>query len=567
MKFITVIPKRICVLAILFLASVFTASAADFMVDGIAYNVIGESEVEVTKLDSVKYVDEIIIPATVVQDGITYRVTRIGKGAFSGCNELTLIDIPEGVTEIGTSAFSGCTILEDVDLPNSLVSIEMYAFQNCTSFTIFDVPRNVAKIHYRAFWGCRGLKYFTCSSLSHHFKAVDGVLYSKDMSKLCFYPPAATASTFDVPSPVAVIEDYCFADNNSLAEVNFPESLRWIGMNILRGNTKIKSVYIPDGVTHMGVTVFGSCTNLESVHLPASLDSLMNSTFWNCKKLAEVTIPRNVSYIDEQAFLQASGLITVNFEEGSRLKTIGARAFYECTSLETLNMPDSVTVMGHSVFSKCSALKSVHISESLVDIGSAMFWDCPSLEEGILPGGVRSLKNIYVYCPSLKKVVIGSKDSAPGVTLIENCGVANCENIEYLELGANIDSLEHLALVDLINLKVLISWAPVPPRCHDYWSSFDPSPQYMTAPLYVPKASLEAYRTANEWKNFKTIVAIEDVGDVDGDGTIAIGDVTALIDQLLEGEIDRAAYCDVNLDGNVTIADVTALIDQLLGNS
>ena len=86
----------------------------------------------------------------------------------------------------------------------------------------------------------------------------------------------------------------------------------------------------------------------------------------------------------------------------------------------------------------------------------------------------------------------------------------------------------------------------------------------MTAPLYVPKASLEAYRTANEWKNFKTIVAIEDVGDVDGDGTVAIGDVTALIDLMLEGEIDRAAYCDINLDGNVTIADVTALIDQLL---
>jgi rhamnogalacturonan endolyase len=57
------------------------------------------------------------------------------------------------------------------------------------------------------------------------------------------------------------------------------------------------------------------------------------------------------------------------------------------------------------------------------------------------------------------------------------------------------------------------------------------------------------------------------VGDVDGDGTIAIGDVTALIDLMLEGEIDRAAYCDINLDGNVTIADVTALIDQLLGNS
>ena len=63
------------------------------------------------------------------------------------------------------------------------------------------------------------------------------------------------------------------------------------------------------------------------------------------------------------------------------------------------------------------------------------------------------------------------------------------------------------------------------------------------------------------------ITGAVDVGDVDGDGNIAISDVAALVDQLIAGEIDRAAYCDVNLDGIVTIADITALIDLLLSGN
>jgi hypothetical protein len=180
---------------------------------------------------------------------------------------------------------------------------------------------------------------------------------------------------------------------------------------------------------------------------------------------------------------------------------------------------------------------------------------------------VPELLNVFVKCTSLKRVKMGSKDSTPGLTMIGNCGISQCNRLEYLELGANIDSLQNLAINDLDSLKVLICWATVPPKTNSYWHAFDPHPQSLKAVLYVPKASLEAYRTTGDWQNFKTIVPIEDVGDINGDGTISIGDVTALVDMLLSGEIDRAPYCDINLDGSVTIADVTTLIDLLLGNN
>ena len=102
MKHSTKLSKTLCLLVCLFMGSAFTAAAADFMVDSICYNIIGDNQVEVTSRD-VKYTGEVIIPATVVNDGITYQVTRIGNNAFSGCSSMTLVGIPEGVTEIGKS--------------------------------------------------------------------------------------------------------------------------------------------------------------------------------------------------------------------------------------------------------------------------------------------------------------------------------------------------------------------------------------------------------------------------------------------------------------------------------
>ena len=553
-------------MVLLTIAGTLTLSAADFDVDGFCFNIIGDNEVEVTSRDTDKYAGEVFIPSTVINNGTTYQVTRIGLRAFYGCRDVTVVDIPEGITSIGRAAFNSCVNLENVDLPNSLVSIEESAFSYCHAITSFHVPRNLASLGEQVFMGSSQIQFFSCSSLNQHFKAVNGVLYSKDMTELYCYPVKATAATYEVPSPVARIHEYCFANNQSLTQVTFPETLRRIDMNIFRGCKGITEVDIPDGVTHMGMTVFGDCSNLTRVHLPANLDTLDNSTFMSCSKLTEVFIPRKVKYIGTYVFY-GSGVKAVTFEEGSELETIGHDAFHECNSLEYMDMPNSVKTIEYQAFFKCASLEWIHFSDNITELGTCILAYCPLVTECELPGSVNTIVNAVAECPGLKRLKIGSKDSAPGVTLIKNCGIVGCEQIEYLELGANIDSLESHALEDLYNLKVLVSWAPIPPRCDGHWHSFGPYPQEMSAVLYVPKASFEAYRNATEWKNFNSIVAIEDVGDVDGSGDIGVADVTALIDQVLTGEYLNPPCSDIDLNGEVGIADVTALIDRILMGS
>ena len=566
MKQTTNLLKKIFLLVSFFTACTLFVSAADFMEDSICYNIIGDNEVEVASRD-IKYSGEVIIPASVVHDGTVYQVTRIGNNAFNSCFDLTSVDIPEGIKEIGNYAFAYCRNLSFVEFPNSLEKIDLYAFYYCQSITSFYITRNVKEMGWNPFTGCLSVTDFMCSGNNAYYKSVNGVLFSKDMTDLVAYPPASTATTYDIPESVTSILLAAFSHSSNLTQVNIPESVTWVGPSAFLWCSGLESLVFPDGITYIGPSGVASCTNLTYLHLPANLDTIHNSTVYGLKSLPELTVPRTVRYIDNYAFTESSGLKTITFEEGSCLEGIGQLAFDHCTSLETFDMPNTVTTIAGQVFGNCTSLKYAHLSDNLTSMGGATFWECTSMVEGEIPGGVSSIRNAFVNCTALKRLKLGSKDSAPGTTLIKNVGITGCDQLERIELGANIDSLENLALMDLQNVKVFICWASTPPRCNDHWSCFSPSTDRLTAPLYVPKASIEAYRTAYQWKDFQTIVPIEDVGDVNDDGNISIADVTALIDVLLNGQSITLPLADVNLDGDISISDVTDLIDRLLSNN
>ena len=164
----TMIKTALSVLAILLPA---IASAHDFEVDGIYYNINGnQATVTYQGMNPSQYVEysgQIVIPETVTHDGVTYQVTTIGpnnsvttigNGAFSYCDGMTNVTLGNTVRTIGTWAFSGCSSLTTLTIPNSVISIGESAFNRCSGLTSVTMGNAVTTVGKDAFVGCSALQ-------------------------------------------------------------------------------------------------------------------------------------------------------------------------------------------------------------------------------------------------------------------------------------------------------------------------------------------------------------------------------------------------------------------------
>ena len=157
----------------------FSASAYDFVVDGICYDIIDRAELTCGVSGITKSLDcskKIVLPSQVsfygdnltvirimnsafqetniVDISLPNTCTSIGQYAFIHCFKLQFINIPDGVTSIESGAFENCTSLTQINIPDGVTSIGSYAFSNCTSLTQINIPDGVTSIGYCAFENC-----------------------------------------------------------------------------------------------------------------------------------------------------------------------------------------------------------------------------------------------------------------------------------------------------------------------------------------------------------------------------------------------------------------------------
>ena len=151
---------------IVLLSTYFSASAYDFEVGGIYYDISsdpykGEGAVWVTSNPDKLYSGNISVPRTVQKGGYTYKIVGISSNAFKDCANLSSVKfLFEDDIEIGANAFSGCSNLKEVHLPSNLTGIPMGAFKNCTQLSLIELPATIRIIESEAFANCTGLKTF-----------------------------------------------------------------------------------------------------------------------------------------------------------------------------------------------------------------------------------------------------------------------------------------------------------------------------------------------------------------------------------------------------------------------
>ncbi len=324
-------------------------------------------------------------------------VTKIGSGAFSSCESLMSVTIGSSVTSIGKYAFSNCSKIVEVinksslnieGLGNSLEAhsgeskivnkdnylfytyngtnyllgyvgndtaltlpssyngqnyeIYQYAFRYCAGLTSVTIPDSVTSIVDSAFCYCPSLTNITVDSANEAYKSIDGNLYTKDGKTLVQYASGKQNMSFTIPDGVTSIGFYAFSYCPSLMSVTIGSSVTSIGS------------YAFDGCSKLVEVINKSSLNMER---PNSLEVHSGESKIVNKDNYLFYTYNGINYL--VGYVGNDTAITLPSSYNGQNYVINNNAFYNCTSLVSVTIPDSLMSIGAGAFSGCESLTSV----------------------------------------------------------------------------------------------------------------------------------------------------------------------------------------------------------------
>lgn len=354
------------------------------------------------------------------------RVTAIAARAFYSCSVLSDINLSD-VRTIGECAFYSCKLLNNIDITN-VTEIGKGAFGYCSGLTAIEIPAGVTTLNKGVFYNCTALSTVTFAERTSNIAVTDASSSTTDggpfgsCSALTSFTIPATMSelgkgmftasglkNITIPATVTTIGTAAFANCASLTEVKFDPRTAALTINAGTGT----NVYTTGGA-------FLGCSALERISLPdLGTATLPAYLFYNCKSLETIELSNDFTAIGQCAFYGCAALKNIPVES-TALNSVGASAFYGCANLTEFTFGSSLTAVTASAF-EGTGLTSVTIPATVTSIAVSAFANNSALQSVEFAPRTKALTitagtsnaagkyGAFMQCVNLKSVTLPSK--------------------------------------------------------------------------------------------------------------------------------------------------------------
>ena len=455
-------------------------------------------------------------------------ITSLSQFLFDGCSSLKSVRIPTGVTSIGTQAFCNCSSLTTIVIPAGVTSIGHAAFYDCTALTsiVSLIPAD---------------KLFAPGSIFSGVNTNSSILYVVSGAKSTY----ENTNRWNRFKNIKEINGECgdelywslndgtltIMGNGAMYDYTSSSRAPWYD-----SRDSIKVIRLLGDVTSIGAETFSGCNDLESIVSFIPADKLVapgSNAFADIdKSTCHLYVPANTKtkYETTIGWKEFANIFEINGECGNRLywlfdeatetltilgngtmsdnnytdvpwyssrdsiKTIkfvgsptniGNEAFYSCSALTNIVIPEGVTSIGEYAFRYCYSLESVVIPKTLTSIGISAFSNCTALKSIEIPASVTSIDSYSFYrCRSLTSIVVDEENTVydsrgncnaiietatnkliagsgntkipEDVTSIGGASFQECTGLTSIEIPASVTSIERNAFYGCGNLTSII---------------------------------------------------------------------------------------------------------------
>lgn len=391
-------------------------------------------------------------------------VSVIAEGTFAGCSSLTSFSFAN-ISTISSAAFRNCTALADVTFSPFLEKIEAEAFKGCTSIKSISIHGSVEEVGIKAFADCTELKTVAVNCKNVAADAFSGCdIESLTIHASCF----DKALQFTCSKELVIRGSGSFNNNggNSIKAETlvFAEGITEIGEYALK-YSGITDITIPSTMSKINENAFYKKSNYLNVYYNGDVAGWCNIEFANeyanpllyngtlyidNQEVKELVIPETVTFIKDHAFAGCVSIENIKFEGENVSISFGRCAFYECNSLQEIEITRSVETIGYSCF-KDSSITKLIANKGVGEIESDAFMFCQNLKL-VEMESVQSIgTSAFADCCGLKTVNLKSVKS------IGHGSFARCTSLESILLPATVRFIGSSAFSSGVQQVIFVS--------------------------------------------------------------------------------------------------------------